>query len=85
MRRHRARGEHAGARHRRQYAQRPRGHRRRDNLSLWEALEQVLAADSRCGRLGLQDFRSLVEQLIADRERLLMGIFTKHPGPHPLR
>ena len=52
---------------------------RREKISLWEALEQVLAARELPARAlkALEGFQSLVKQLIADRERLLMGQFFK--------
>jgi DNA helicase II / ATP-dependent DNA helicase PcrA len=52
---------------------------RSGKISLWEALEQVLTAGQLPPRAlrALEGFQSLVKQLIADRERLLMGQFFK--------
>jgi DNA helicase-2/ATP-dependent DNA helicase PcrA len=52
---------------------------RGQKLSLWEALEQELAARQLPARAlkALEGFHALLKELIADRERLLMGQFFK--------
>ena len=52
---------------------------RGQKLSLWEALEQELAARQLLARAlkALEGFHALLKELIADRERLLMGPFFK--------
>jgi DNA helicase-2/ATP-dependent DNA helicase PcrA len=52
---------------------------RQQKLSLWEALEQELAARQLPARAlkALEGFHALLKELIADREHLLMGQFFK--------